>query len=294
MYEFRRKRMRDLLKIIFLVSVCLLMNVISAQGRVWHVCMSCDEGDEKTIGAAIKKAKPRDTILVYWEPRFPYFMEQLTIDKPLRIISYAAAGDVADYDLYPVITATGKEIIHITVPGVELIGFNVMYLEKPENPDSDNEFDGRVGIRLSAPALIRYCAITNCSTGILTEYNTSNPPTGSRIQMCRIGLPADHGLDRQGLSQTRNLFGMVLLGSRKTGPELGRGSDKIADCQIMRNTKYGIVYTPLNQPFMEQNLIELNGLGPYRVALPKLGKKNKLIWAGIKPAEPSETKRPDK
>nr|HPQ42254.1 hypothetical protein [bacterium] len=235
------------------------------QARVWHVCMECPDGDFKTISDAVRKAEPRDTILVYWEPRYPYYMESLVIDKPLRIISHPAAGDLMEYDLYPVITATGDSIIRITVPGVELIGFNIMFLEKPGEPDDPQRFDTQVGIRLDAPALIRQCAITNCSTGILAAYTAMNSDTGSRIQMCRVGLPPDHGLDRRGLRQTRNLFGLVLLGAQAgSGYPRGSGMDRITDSQIMRNLYYGVVYTPENPPQMVNNLVELNGTAPYR------------------------------
>lgn len=251
-------------------------NVTTA--KVWHVCMDCEERDTRTIGEAVRQAAPRDTILVYWEPRYPYYMEKLVIDKPLRLISYAAAGDILDYDLYPVLTATGKEIIHIAVPGVELIGFNIMYLQKPEPIESDTEFLGRVGIRLSAPALIRSCGITNCSTGIYADYGSYSGTQGSRIQLCRIGLPPDHGLNRKGLSQTVNYFGMVLMGSHPVGVSARYASDHVADCQIMRNNQYGIVYTPRNKPIMENNIVELNGQAPFRIAQPTLAPDQTLLW----------------
>jgi len=282
-FKSHNKQIRFIhLQIITIILLTLLITSgSSVHGRVWHVCMDCEKRDAITIGEAISMAKPRDTILVYWEPRLPYYMEHLVIDKPLRIISHPAAGDFANYDYFPVLTASGKEIIHITVPGVELIGFNIMYLTKPVLTDDDTTFEGQTGILLSAPALIRHCAITNCRAGILTAYNTPEKPSGSRIQMCRIGLPPDHGLNRKDLRQTRNLFGMVLLGSRKNDSELGKGTDQISDCQIMRNVKYGVVHTPENRPAMQQNIIELNGLAPFRIALPELDSNNQLKWLAI-------------
>ena len=251
--------------------------VVSA--KVWHVCMQCAERDTPSIGEALRKAEPRDTVLVYWEPGFPYYMEELVIDKPVRIISNVAAGDIPNYDLYPVITSLSKQIVHITVPGVELIGFNLMYLAKPaECEDQAACYEGRVGIRLDAPATIRQCAITNCSTGILAAYRFQGLKTGSSIEQCRIGIPADHGINPAGLEQTSNHFGLVLLGCRQDGPDLGSGADVIRDCQIMRNTLYGVVYNRKNATELIGNIVEINGKGPFRVIGTGLGPGGGLVW----------------
>lgn len=255
--------------------------------RVWHVCMECDSGDARTIGEALRQAEPRDTILVYWEPRFPYYMESLVIDKPVRIISHPAAADLINYDLFPVLTATEDVIVRITVPGVELIGFNIMFLEKPAVPDVPGDFDPHVGIWLEAPAVIRQCAVTNCTTGIVAAYSRMAAPGGSRIQMCRIGLPPDHGLNRRGLRQTRNLIGMVLMGARNgSGFPVGSGSDSISNCQIMRNHFYGVVYTLKNPPVMDGNLVEMNGTAPFRIARSTLDSSGNLVWADAASPKP--------
>ncbi len=266
-----------------LIGLSVMFSVASADdeapGRVWHVCMECAERDFPSIGDALRQAKPKDTILVYWEPAFPYYMEHLVIDKPVRIISNAAAADITSYDYYPVIASVSNEIVHITVPGVELIGFNLIYLQKPA--DCEDEalcYAESIGLRLDAPALIRQVAITNCSTGILTAYTKPYLGQASTIQLCRIGLPPDHGLTQTGFMQTKNHYGIVLLGCRQEGQYLGVGRDKISDCQIMRNAQYGLVYTTANEPEMLGNLIELNGKGPFRIVNPKLGENQKLIW----------------
>lgn len=251
------------------------------QNRVWHVCMQCSDRDSPSISDALRRAKPKDTILVYWDPGFPYYMEHLIIDKPVRIISNAAAGDIMTYDLYPVIASVSREIVRITVPGVELIGLNIMYLQKPADCNDEKLcYTESTGIRLDAPAIIRQVAITNCSTGILAAYEKPYLDQASTIQLCRIGLPPDHGLTQTGFSQTQNHFGLVLLGCRQEGRYLGVGRDKITGCQIMRNTQYGLVYTTVNEPIMEGNLIEFNGKGPFQVVSPNLGEKQELIWLG--------------
>ncbi len=270
---------------------CLLMvSAVFAESdtssRVWHVCMECSERDFPTIGDALRHAQPQDTILVYWEPSFPYYLEHLVIDKPVRIISNAAAGDISSYDYYPVIASVSREIVHIKVPGVELIGFNIMYLRKADDCEDETLcYEESTGIRLDAPALIRQIAINNCSTGILTAYTKPYLGQTSTIQLCRIGLPPDHGLTKTGFMQTQNHYGMVLLGCREDGQYLGVGRDKIVDCQIMRNTQYGLVYTTANEPDMVGNLIEFNGKGPFKIVQPKLGENQKLVWF-----EPSEKK----
>lgn len=267
-----------------LVSVVMMVTAWWAStgavsAKVWHVCMQCTERDTASIGEALMKAEPRDTILVYWEPGFPYYMEELVIDKPVRIISNVAAGDIPNYDLYPVITSLSKQIVHITVPGVELIGFNLMYLAKPGECEEEAAcYEGRVGIRLDAPATIRQCAITNCTTGILAAYRIKELQSGSSIERCRIGIPPDHGITPAGLEQTSNHFGLVLLGCRQDGPGLGSGRDVIRDCQIMRNTLYGVVYTRQNAPELTGNIIEINGKAPFRVIGTGLAPGGSLVW----------------
>ncbi len=215
---------------------------------------------------------------------FPYYTEHLVIDKPVRIISNVAAGDIPDYDLYPVITSQSPELVHITVPGVEFIGFNLMYLQKPpECEDKSICYADTVGLRLDAPASIRQCAITNCSTGILAAYQNPGLKAGSIIQQCRIGIPPDHGINIEGLNATRNHFGIVLLGNRQNGnrqngPEPGIGKDTIRDCQIIRNTQYGIVFTPASEPDLVGNVIEFNGVAPFRIIRPDLDHRNGLVW----------------
>ncbi|MBN1295487.1 hypothetical protein JXA80_01825 [bacterium] len=269
-------RYKHPLRIAVLILVTsVFVGVPGIHGRVWRVCMACDDGDVQTLGEALLKAEPRDTILVVWEPSFPYAIESIVINKPVRIISHPAAGDITDYDLFPVLTSTRSPIVRITVPGVELIGFNVMYLEKPAVPDDDAEYAGRVGIHLEAPALIRYCAVTNCSAAVVAAY--SHPPssaTGSRIEHCRIGIPGDHGLDRENMKHSLNLYGLVLLGH----PGWTDGCDRITGNQIMRNRRTGVVYTPQNKPCMSDNLVELNGDGPFRIARRQPNSEDRLHW----------------
>jgi hypothetical protein len=256
--------------------------------RVWHVCMRCPDKDAPSISDALRQANPKDTILVYWEPDFPYYMEQLVIDKPVRIISTAAAGDMMNYDYYPVIVSVSPQVVHIRSPGVELIGFNIMYLQKPEEcHDKRACYSDTVGIRLEAPATIRQVAITNCSTGILAVYDNEYLKTGSIISHCRIGLPPDHGLTETGFSQTRNHYGIVLLGARQDGPGRGTGRDKITNCIIMRNTQYGLVYTSRNEPVRRNNTIEFNAGGPFRVVRPELDDQNRFVWIDT-PADDSD------
>lgn len=271
----------------------LVMSGEPVAAKVWHVCMRCGEQSVQSIEEALRQAQPRDTILVYWEPEFPYYMEHLVIDKPVRIISNAAAGDIPNYDLYPVITTQAAEIVRITVPGVELIGFNLTFLQKPRDcVDKAGCYNDSVGIRLEAPAIIQHCAITNCTTGILAEYRSSTLQTGSTIQRCRIGIPADHGINPVDLNQISNHFGLVLLGCRLHGPGLGSGTDSIRDCQIVRNTLYGVVYTPSNEPDLSGNLIDYNGEGPFRVALPGLDVRNRLVWLNEPPESDSKATSP--
>jgi hypothetical protein len=269
--------------IVWVMGTLIMFSVTSAekgdQNRVWHVCMQCSERDSPSISDALRRAKPHDTILVYWEPGFPYYMEHLVIDKPVRIISNTAAGDIMTYDLYPVIASVSHEVVRITVPGVELIGLNIMYLQQPADCNDEKLcYMESTGIRLDAPAIIRQVAITNCATGILAAYDKPYLDQASTIQLCRIGLPPDHGLTKAGFNQTRNHFGLVLLGCREEGRYLGVGRDRITDCQIMRNTQYGLVYTTANEPVMEGNLVEFNGKGPFKVVNPTLGKEQELIW----------------
>ncbi len=275
-------RMSALISVIVLgVSVVLAEESVeeTQERRVWHVCMRCKDKDAESITDALRRANPKDTILVYWEPGFPYYMEHLVIDKPVRIISTAAAGDMMNYDYYPVIASVSPQVVYIRSPGVELIGFNIMYLQRPEEcHDPRACYADTVGIRLEAPATIRHVAITNCATGILAVYDDEYLDTGSIISHCRIGLPPDHGLTETGFSQTRNHYGIVLLGARQDGPGLGTGSDKITNCQIMRNTQYGLVYTSRNEPIRRNNTIQFNSRGPFRVVRPELDDQNTLVW----------------
>ncbi len=259
-----------------LILIFLLLT-LPVSARVWHVCLKCPESNVGTIGDALKAASPGDTILVYWEADFPYFLENLVIDKAVRIISNAAAGDLTDFDLYPVITAVRSPVVHITVPGVELIGFNIRYLTPPSRENSDDRvFNRQVGIRMDVPATIKNCSITGCGTGILMMGSHTRYPQSGRIEKCRIGLPADHAVkDRKA---TGNLFGIVFIGSRGT-PENKSQPLLISECLIMRNRFYGVVYSPSHPVKMKENLIEVNGKRPFRVAADTPDKAGRFVWS---------------
>ncbi len=266
------------------IMICLMiLGVPSLSARVWHVCMACPESSVQTIQEALRACAPEDTIVVYWETQYPYYLEHLVIDKPVRLISNTAAGDLTNFDLYPVITSGESEIIRVTVPGVELIGFNITHMKPPTIPDGDRKVHFQVGIRLEAPAHIKNCAFTNCGTGILINYHTNPQGLGSVIENCRIGLPADHAVKKGKFKTTQNYFGIAIL---PVAPDMIHqpilAPDLIRNCTIMRNYYYGVVYPAKNAPNMEQCIVELNGKRPFRL-IKDLSKDGSIQWMDTDP-----------
>jgi hypothetical protein len=244
-------------------------------GRVLVVALNRPDARFSTISEAVKKAKPHDTILVYWEKNCSFFLEHLVIDKPIRIISHPAASDIEDFHYFPTILASGyPEIVHISSPGVEMIGFNIVGPGKQMSPD-DRSYKKHTGIRLDYPALIRLCSITGCGTAILAHYRQLDNVQGSRIEQCRIGLAADEPENAAMVIRWKNDFGIVLLGVFGSETPV---RDRIQDCRIMNNRWYGLVYLTFTAPEIRKSTLELNGLRPFRIARSVDTDKGLLSW----------------
>ncbi len=266
-------------------TLALLIVLYHAYGvycsaKTIHVCMQCKEGKVKTIERAVRVAKSGDTILVHWEPDFPIFLDHAVIDKPITLTVAPGKSTLDDFDSHPIISPVGgyKEVIEITVPGVTISGLNITNFAGVSADSSDAEFDGEVGIRCSAPAVIQYCQFTKCSAAVLLQYDPGKFAVGSRIENCRIGYPTFEKWSPKRPKHPGNLTGVVILDPGCAASENPGIPDEIKACTITGNRYYGIVFAPGRKPVLKDNLIELNGLRPFRVAKCRLSADGGFIW----------------
>ena len=268
------------------IKLCIFLLVVP--GSLWakdiHVCMNCAEGQVRTIERAMKYAENGDRIIVHWEPGYPILMEHVVIDKAITLTSYAEGQGLENFDVHPTLTAPfniHSEVIDVTVAGVKIEGLNItnIYGVNDINVD-DTDFSNPVGIRVRAPAQIRFCEITKCRTGILLDYLKNIPfARGSTITSCRIGYPTFTQWKPGALNHPGNAFGIVILNpanSKQKGVNLP--VDTVKNTAVISNRFYGIVFAQGRQPNMDDCLVELNGIRPFREAQKKLSKEKKLIW----------------
>ena len=252
---------------------------ISAAADI-HVCMECRELDCRTIEQAIQKADPYDTIIVHWEPGYPIMMEHLVIDKPLRIESRSEAGSLDDFNVHPLIALSDeshKEVIDVLVPNVEICGLNIMRTSVRTLRHHDQSvFDTQVGIRLRAPAVIRYCQITKCRTAILAEYSPGQT-TGSTFDHCYLGQPTLTKWTENSAGHPGNWFGAVLI-MTSCAESKSPVSDQFYDCSIVSNRYYGVVFSSVRRPTMKSCLVELNGDRPFREIHCELLPDRRMNW----------------
>jgi hypothetical protein len=259
------------------------LDLVPVRAAEWIVCLQCPGKKLSTIDEALRRSSAGDTITVIYEPQYPIILEHVVINKAIKLTSRHPDLGIDNFDTHPIISSRfseAPEIIRVTVPGVEISGFNFDNLGAlTDTSVPETSFGRESGVLLEAPATISYCKFNHLQTAILTRYTAWPGKEGSNIHHCQIGEPTSMQWDKDAQKHPGNFYGLLLLPPGKTdsSPPIAY-SDTIASCKIVGNRYYGVVYSPINQPKLVETIVELNGIRPFRICKPGQGENGAIQW----------------